>query len=201
MDESTLIQKLNLKKANEIPDFKWSRLTSPLGSKRIARMLDYEYGERVIEIGPGQGYLAAAICKAKANILRYDAIEIDETLLAQTQSMATMNGLSKIHPFKGDGNHLDTFPKHYYTTAVLAEVLEHVEQPLNLLKQVHHVLAPQSWIILTVPSQGTMPPSIEPEHLQDFSIQDIQNLLSYSGYTLIHHCQSAPWEFYLAIKR
>ncbi len=199
-DVEKIIQ-LNISKIEEIPEDYWQKFTgSEKQLKRIALMLEYEYGERVLEIGPSRGYLAIAICKTKKNIIKYDAVEIDESFVSQCIKMANLNHVTNINCMQGDGCDLRGFNKKYYDTVVLAEVLEHVHTPLKMLNETYRVLANDGWIIVTVPSKGLMPPEKTLDHVQDFSVEDVKNLISKAGFMLLHHTRCHSWEFYLAVK-
>ncbi|MDT3699667.1 MAG: class I SAM-dependent methyltransferase [Thermincola sp.] len=196
------IVQLNICKIDEIPEDYWQKFTSSEKQlKRIALMMKYEYGEKVLEIGPSRGYLAVAICKTKKNIIKYDAIEIDETFVSQCNKMANLNQVTNINCMCGDGCNLRGFSKNYYHTIVMAEVLEHVDSPMKMLREAYRVLAQKGSVIVTVPSKGLMPPEKTPDHVQDFSVEDVKRLMSKAGFKLLHHTKCHSWEFYLAVKR
>lgn len=200
-DVEKIIQ-LNIRKIEEIPEDYWQKFTSSEKQlKRIAMMLDYEYGERVLEIGPFRGYLAIAICKTKENIINYDAVEIDKTFVSQCREMANLNNVTNLNCMHGNGCNLRGFNKNYYNTVVMAEVLEHVHTPLRMLGEAYSVLAHDGWIIVTVPCKGLMPPEKTPDHVQDFSVKDVKKLISNAGFRLLHHTKCHSWEFYLAVKK
>ncbi|GEM_PF-2506881 len=200
-DVEKIIQ-LNIRKIEEIPEDYWQKFTtSEKQLKRIALMLEYEYGERVLEIGPSRGYLAIAVCKTKKNIIKYDAVEIDETFVSQCNKTANLNHVTNINCMQGNGCNLKGFDRNHYNTVIMAEVLEHVHTPLKMLKEAYRVLADSGWIIVTVPSKGLMPPEKTLDHVQDFSVQDVKNLISKAGFRLLHHTKCHSWEFYLAVKQ
>lgn len=200
-DVEKIIQ-LNIRKIEEIPEDYWQKFTSSEKQlKRIAIMLEYEYGERVLDIGPSRGYLTIAICKTKENIINYDAVEIDKTFVSQCREMADLNNVTNINCVEGNGCNLRGFKKNYYNTVVMAEVLEHVHTPLRMLREAYRVLANDGWIIVTVPCKGLMPPEKTPDHVQDFSVKDVKKLISTAGFRLLHHTKCHSWEFYLAVKK
>lgn len=193
---------LDIRKIEQIPEDYWQKFTSSEKQlKRIALMLNYEYGEKVLEIGPSRGYLAIAICKTKKNITNYDAVEIDSTFVSQCREMANFNHVSNINCMQGDGCNLRSFnKKNYYNTIVMAEVLEHVHTPLKMLREAYRVLTNGGSIIVTVPSKGLMPPEKTPDHVQDFSVEDVKRLISKAGFKLLNHTNCHSWEFYFAVK-
>lgn len=200
-DVEKIIQ-LNIRKIEEIPEDYWEKFTSSEKQlKRIALMLEYEYGKRVLDIGPNRGYLSIAICKTKKDIMKYDAVEIDTTFVSHCREMANLNNVKNLNCMPGDGCNLKGFKKDYYHTIVLAEVLEHVHTPLKMLREAYRVLANGGSIIVTVPSKGLMPPEKTLDHVQDFSVEDVKNLISKAGFKLLHHTKCHSWEFYLAVKQ
>lgn len=198
-DVEKIIQ-LNINKIEEIPEDCWKKMTDEKQLKRMAMMLKYKYGKRVLEIGPSKGHLAIVVCKVKKNIINYDAVEINETFVSQCIKMANLNNVPNINCMQGDGCELSGCNKEHYDTVVLAEVLEHVHTPLKMLHEAYRVLANKGWIIITVPSKGTMPPEKTLDHVRDFTAEDIRNLISTAGFRLLHHTKCYPWEFYLAVK-
>lgn len=199
LDTEKIIE-LNISKIEEIPEDYWIKITTEKQLKRMAMMLNYEYGKTVLEIGPCRGYLSIAVCKSKKNINKYDAVEIDETYVSQCKKMADLNQVKNLNCMQGDGCDLRSFNKNFYKTVVLAEVLEHVHTPEKMLNEAYKVLAKGGWIIITVPSKGLMPPEKTPDHVQDFTVQDVKNLIAKAGFSLLHHTQFISWEFYLAVK-
>ncbi|MBU7008552.1 class I SAM-dependent methyltransferase [Phosphitispora fastidiosa] len=196
------IVQLNILKIAEIPDDYWQKFTSSEKQlKRIAMMMEYEYGDKVLEIGPSRGYLAIAICKTKKNIVKYDALEIDAAFVSQCREMANLNHVKNINCIQGDGCNLRHLNKNYYNTVIMAEVLEHVHTPLKMLREANSVLANGGWAIVTVPSKGLMPPEKTSDHVQDFSVKDVRKLISKAGFRLLHHTKCHSWEFYLGVKQ
>lgn len=199
-DAEKLLQ-LDIRKIEEIPEDYWKKATNEKQLKRISLMLDYEYGDKVLEIGPCRGYLALCLCKAKPNIRIYDAVEIDEAFASQCSKMAAFNNAANINCIQGDGCNLKNLKKKNYNTVIMAEVLEHVYTPLKMLQEACKALARYGHIIVTVPTKGRMPPEKTPDHVQDFTVDDVKSLLSTAGFQLLHHTQFISWEYYLAIKK
>lgn len=190
----------HIRKIKEIPDNVWAALSSEQGIRRVDLMLDYEYGEKVLEIGPGRGYLAIAICKSKENIESYTGLELSEKFRKQCEAMAVVNNVDKAFFIRGDGRNMPEIDDSSYDTVIAAEVLEHLSEPLIMLKEIYRVVKKGGKCIISVPSQGDMPPGKTPGHVQDFSINDMYSLIKQAGLELISHKQEYPWEFYLTLK-
>lgn len=190
----------NIKKIKDIPDKVWAALRSKQGIRRVDLMLDYEYGKKVLEIGPGRGFLAIAICKSKNNIESYTGLELSEKFRKHCEAMSTINHVDKASFIRGDGSNMSEIDNSSYDTVVAAEVLEHLRDPLPMLKEIYRVLNKGGKCIISVPSQGAMPPGKTPGHVQDFSVNEMLNLIKQAGLELINHKQEYPWEFYLTLK-
>ena len=123
-----LIKNMHIKKTEQMPENVWYKLISERGLRRASLMLQYEYGAKVLEIGPGRGYLATIICKAKRNIKNYVGLEIEERYRTECEEMAHINNVLNATFILGDGART-SFDDKIFETVIIAEVLEHVYNP------------------------------------------------------------------------
>ena len=99
---------------------------------------NYLKNSKVLEIGPGGGYMYHYI---KDVVKEYEAIEIGDKLrskLKNKYNILVYDKLSKI--------------KKKYDTILLISVLEHVENPVNFLNKIKKYLSKNGRIIIEVPS-------------------------------------------------
>jgi len=195
-----IVDELSLIKPKDITDERWEQLNSKNNKGRIANMLEYEYGGRVLEIGSCEGFLSIYLCKLKPGIKKYIGLEIDEKLVAVCKRLASHNGIKIARYIQGDGCIMQGLEGQLFDTIILAEVLEHMRKPLDMLKRAYAALSPGGNVIITVPGKGVMPPGRTPGHVQDFSVDDMKTMLSEAGFKLLHRRRNHLWEFYLAIK-
>lgn len=194
------VKSLKIVKIDEIPDKVWKLLNNDNGLKRAAVMLQYEYGDEVLEVGPGRGHLAVIICTLKPEIKSYYGLELEPEFRDQCEKLAQLNNVTNATFLLGDGCAMRDFADNRFATVLLPEVLEHVPEPLTMLNEAYRVLAKGGNLIVTVPAKGTMPPGKTAGHLHDFTVTDIKTMLGAAGFRLLHHTKHIYWEFYLSIK-
>jgi len=195
-----IVDELSIIKPKEITDERWKQLNSKNNKGRIANMLEYEFGEKVLEIGPCEGFLSIYLCKLKPGIKQYMGLEIDGKMVAICKRLASQNGINKARYIQGDGCVMEGLEGRLFDTIIMAEVLEHLRNPLSMLKRAYTALSPGGSTIITVPGKGVMPPGRTPGHVQDFLVDDMKSMLDEAGFRLLHHRRNHLWEFYLAIK-
>lgn len=194
------VNKVNIRKIEEISEEIWQKNTHLTQKERIAHLLEYEYGSKVLDIGPGIGLVATYICKIKKNIKSYVGIEKIERLKKLCEKLVSSNNVDNIEFLQADGCNMTDIKDNTFDTILMAEILEHLYNPLDMLNEAYRVLSYGGNIIITVPSKGLMPPEKVPGHVQDFSVEDMTKLISKSGFKLLHHMQNISWEYYLALK-
>jgi len=136
-----------------------------------------------VDVGCGVGFAA----DMARHIYGWDAIGIDpgdvSAFAANEWAMPTTTG---------------TFPTDYQGQApellFCSEVIEHVENPLQFLQDLHSGMAPESLLLLTTPPAELIAPTTEAdelmqvlflgEHLQYFSADGLTLLLARAGFEL-----------------
>lgn len=92
----------------------------------------------------------------------------------------------------GDLNGELPFPAGSAPAILCSHVLEHVDAPINLLRECHRVLRPDGLLVLGLPIEASIVNWIRgenyfrhhPGHLYSFSIQNIRILLEKAGFSL-----------------
>jgi len=97
----------------------------------------------VIEIGSGGGYALKQIQKIETD---YFPLDIPVKSLKQIKSISRL----RIYPVSGDAYSLP-FKNSSVKAVVLSEVLEHLQVPLIVMKEIGRVLANDGILILSVP--------------------------------------------------
>jgi SAM-dependent methyltransferase len=85
-----------------------------------------------------------------------------------------------------------------FDTVVLAEILEHLEEPGSLVKRAAGLCRPGGDVYITVPMRGAMPPAIIPGHVQDFTVPDVAALVESSGLEVRYAFMEHPFSYVYA---
>jgi SAM-dependent methyltransferase len=68
-------------------------------------------------------------------------------------------------------------PRHSYDVALAVEVLEHVEEDELFIKNIHNILKPNGYFIMTTPNGGIVP-NRNPDHKRHYTKTQLSTLLS-----------------------
>jgi 2-polyprenyl-3-methyl-5-hydroxy-6-metoxy-1,4-benzoquinol methylase len=109
---------------------------------RSRTILSFVKGPRVLELGCADGLVTEELCKKFKNVIAVDAsAELIEK--ARHRAPDAVYHTSLFEDFK---------PGELFDTIILGHVLEHVLDPVNILKVVQPWLKPNGIIIITVPN-------------------------------------------------
>lgn len=148
--------------------------------------------EKVLDIGSGQGDFAAALITryptAQVLGLEYSrsGVEIARTK-ALSASFLQRDLLGRVEvpdPYRG-----------WARQAVCSEVLEHVDEPATLLRNVQPFLAPGCRLIVTVPGGPMSAFDRHIGHRQHFSPASLGSVLTEAGFQ-VEHCFGAGFPFF-----
>ena len=125
---------------------------------RLRRILDLVApGDRVLEIGTGQGYMAGVLLRDR-KLEHYCGVDINPRLIDAVRAMAETNDLdlSSHHAQVMDLFDLtpDFVAEHRPDVALLLEVVEHVDDPAAALRTVASVLDDDTMLVFSVPLLG-----------------------------------------------
>lgn len=178
-----------------IPERVWRTLHGNHDRQRQRAILSYPWAGRVLEIGSGRGFVSCLIARAHAPGMLM-GLEPVPRYLAQSRELVARNGIDGFMPVVGIGEQLP-FKDGAFDWILVSEVLEHVEHPARIMREVARALKPDGSAVLTVPSHGAMPPGTVAGHVQDFSIEEFRSLMHEAGLALHHHRTVAVFEFSL----
>lgn len=141
-------------------------------------------GGAYLEIGPGHGrHFCAAI--SAGGFQRYDAVDLSESSVEQTAAY--------VRHFAPDQDaawnvYLQDFerytPPTRYDCVVAMEVLEHLEDPLRMLKKMAACSHPGGYVLLTVPVNAP-----EIDHIYLFrSTQAVEDMVAEAGIEIVERC-------------
>jgi ubiquinone/menaquinone biosynthesis C-methylase UbiE len=106
-------------------------------------------GKRVLDIGCGKGGII--ISCALRGAAKAIGIDIDEKELAIAKLRANSYGLENVQFFKNKGENL-LFSDNSFDLVIATSVLEHVENPYKVLKEMIRVLSPGGIIFIILPN-------------------------------------------------
>jgi ubiquinone/menaquinone biosynthesis C-methylase UbiE len=113
--------------------------------EQFLRALDPHPGERVLDIGSGPGFLAAAIADAVGSNGRVFGVDISEPLLAVARSHCARQPWVEFR--HADATQLP-FADHEFDAAISIQVLEYVRDVAAALAEIHRVLRPGGRVVI-----------------------------------------------------
>jgi len=135
-------------------------------------------GFRYLEIGPGHGLYLATVA-SEEGCISAEAWDISAESLAQTESSIRRMGVTK--PVRLMQRDVQAIPKDQvlekYDVIVISEVLEHLEQPDLVLRNLKLLLSPKGKILINFPINSPAPDHI---FLLE-SLEAVQNLVEEVG--------------------
>lgn len=143
--------------------------------KRILKLLKIKTGDRVLDIGCGLGILLEKISARKKVGIETNNFAINKCKEKglKVMKLNADNGL----PFKNAS----------FDIVIMNEVISHVTKPQFVLKECFRVLRPNGIIALTTPVRSLFFHNISPTHLNEYSTEDIRNLIEKSGFKITSH--------------
>lgn len=103
-------------------------------------------GSKILEFGPGNGRMTNYLVNVKKCNVSF--VEYDETLFSQISNFSSNGFLGDIESFKW----VDFFSNETFDYILFADVLEHLRDPEEVLKQVKSFLNPNGRILITFPN-------------------------------------------------
>jgi len=136
----------------------------------------FRNGRKYLEIGGGHGLYINEAMKLLPDTTQFDLVDISESSLTLARGILNTNRvnfhLKNIFDFTNDDE---------YDFVTIGEVLEHVEEPLRLLKQIRNHLSANGFCYLTTPINAPMI-----DHIYLFNDeQEIRNLLTEAGFEIV----------------
>lgn len=134
-----------------------------------------------VDIGCGDGYGLIELAKAQPS-RSYMGIDYNETLLAQVpEGVATLQHID-----------MDKEPLNLpqgITSVTAFEVLEHLENPSCILRQLAKMMPPNSWLLVSLPNPRFEKVDadgnpLSPHHHHAFSRKQAEDLLQQNGFNV-----------------
>lgn len=116
-------------------------------------------GVTVVDVGCGDGALAGCLVKAGAILTGVEPEPAGRQLAQQAFAKRGLAGTFVAQ--------LATLPDNAFDVAVCSDVIEHVDQPEELLWEIRRVIKPGGMAVVTTPVRLTETP-LDPHHVQEF---------------------------------
>jgi 2-polyprenyl-3-methyl-5-hydroxy-6-metoxy-1,4-benzoquinol methylase len=136
---------------------------------------------KILDVGPGHGFFSFLIKKEFPEYRSIDIVDISETSLDMTKRIVGLDS-DKIKYYKADIFDYDDSCK--YDFIVLGEVIEHLDEPVKILKKLSNLLNEGGLIWITTPTNS---PALD--HVYLFKTKDeVFHLMSEAGIDVIDSC-------------
>jgi len=136
---------------------------------------------KILDIGPGHGFFSYLTKKEFSDYEKIDLVDISETSLEMTKKIIGYDE-DKINYFKKDVFDYDDTQK--YDFIVLGEVLEHLDDPKQILSKLSKLLSPDGVIWLTTPTNA---PALD--HVYLFKTkEEVVKLVTDTGLKIVESC-------------
>ena len=110
-------------------------------------ILDPQLGERILDIGSGPGFLAAAIASRAGASGAVSGIDLSEPMIAYARGLAAAPGAAPMTFVLGDATALG-FPDQSFDAVVSTQVYEYVPEIEAAMAEVHRVLVPGGRVLI-----------------------------------------------------
>jgi len=159
--------------------------------RRVMGLVGNIKGQRVLDVGCARGYLGARI-KDLGNYVA--GVEMSEKAAAVARQV-----LDKVYVFDTEKEWPEELLKDKFDLVIMAEFLEHVFDPTDILKNVSRVLKPGGRIIITTPNfmvwthrlkflagkfKYTEQGSLDFGHIRFFTYPYLKEVLSQTGFKI-----------------
>ena len=132
---------------------------------RALRVLAPQRGQRILDVGCGDGALSAMIARSGAHVFGMDYV---------LQGLGFAAEHTRTLPAWFVAASADALPVHSGSldAVVATEIIEHLARPDDLLAELHRVLRVGGRIVVTTPHRLTEEP-IDPEHVSEFFPEEL----------------------------
>lgn len=156
----------NLKKHNPFTAerYRWIKI----------KLKGLEAGSRVIDYGCGDGALLGMLAR------RFPEYVLSGLEPSKTGLRLATEQLQK-HQMRVElYDSCQKLAESSYKAVICSEVIEHVEDPVKLLRQLHRIAEPNGIVILTTPIRITEKP-MDNEHVKEFFVEELVELCTATG--------------------
>ena len=145
----------------------------------LFHMLRYAYaaplvaGRRVLDIACGTGYGSQYLASQHAR----DVVGVDKDPVAIRYALRHY-GAPTVRYLEGDAHSVSTLADASFDVIVSFETIEHVEHPLDFLRELQRLLKPTGVLLLSCPNDAATPAWGSPFHRRSFSFDEFRDLVT-----------------------
>jgi SAM-dependent methyltransferase len=140
-------------------------------------LLPHVRGQRVLEVGCGEGYGTALLATAAASIVGvdYDALTVAHAARAYLEARFVRGNLAAL-----------PFESAKFDVLVTLQVIEHVWNHREFVAECRRVLRPGGKLVVTTPNRLTFSPGsdvpLNPFHTKEFTAAELRALIERGGF-------------------
>ena len=158
-------------------------------------------GDRILEIGSGGGFSTAVFEKSSP---LYYPLDIPVGNLKRIRQLTA----TRVYPTSADAYQLP-FQENVFQLVIMAEVLEHLSEPLQALREIRRILQPAGSLVISVPYKEKISyqicihcnlPTPTHSHLHSFDETKLINLITDAGFRTVKitkNCNKIPNRLHL----
>lgn len=135
----------------------------------------------ILDIGPGHGFFSYLVKKEFPSYEKLDVVDISETSLEMTRKIIGYDA-DKINYYHKDIFDYDDSNK--YDFIVLGEVVEHLDNPKDILMKLSRLLKPEGYLWITTPTNS---PALDHVYLFN-NKEEVFALVEDSGLVTVDSC-------------
>jgi O-antigen biosynthesis protein len=155
-------------------------------------------GRRVLDLGSGEGFGAAILADAAADVV---GVDIDQAAIEHSQSNYARPGLAFS---QGSATDLSPFEAGTFDVVVAFEVIEHLAEQEQVLAEIGRVLRHDGSLVISTPDRRAYTESsgnLNPFHVRELALEEFVSLIGTQfehvelfGQTLVEGSQINPLE-------
>jgi ubiquinone/menaquinone biosynthesis C-methylase UbiE len=127
------------------------RYEQELRAETVLGLLAVKPGERVLDIGCGNARDITRVTECGGHVV---GVDISAGMVAAAKQELERMGMSGIKLQVGDATSLD-FPDASFDKVLCSEVIEHIPDALQALREMRRVLRPGGCLVLSTPNKGS----------------------------------------------
>jgi len=79
------------------------------------------------------------------------------------------------------------FEDNYFDVVIMNEVIEHIEKPLLILKEIYRVLKNGGNLVITTPNKNLLVKNLDPSHLSEMSYSQLEKIVKKANLKIETH--------------
>ena len=141
-------------------------------------------GDRVLEVGSGTGNMTCYLSSSQMVV----ATDVDPKYLSTLRSMFADDSRVRVCEFDLGAASTPDGIGSGFDTVICLNVLEHVEDDVEALRRIHHVLGPQGRVVLIVPALHRLYGEIDKAigHYRRYEAAELTGKLQTAGFQVVH---------------